>query len=70
MTTEEIAGLSEADDLDLCECGDYRRDHVDGQGTCRHNKPRDLTHGYRDCDSFRLHRAAARALSHNPEPMK
>jgi hypothetical protein len=39
---------------DECECGDYRKDHVGGIGPCRHNKPRDLTHGYKDCTSFRL----------------
>ncbi len=41
-------------DFDTCKCGDYRRDHVDGIGPCRHNKPRDMTHGYKDCTEFRL----------------
>lgn len=53
--------LTNEHDLDECLCGDYRRDHIDGHGACRHNKPRDLTHGYRDCDSFRLHRSYAPA---------
>lgn len=40
--------------LDACICGDYRQDHKDGTGPCIHNKPRDLTHGFDDCQSFRL----------------
>lgn len=45
-------------DFDTCLCGDYRRDHKGGSGPCLHNKPRDLTHGYRDCDTFRLSQEA------------
>lgn len=51
-------------DFDECKCGDYRRDHKDGVGACLHNKPRDLTHGYKDCHEFRLDRAATEI----PEP--
>jgi hypothetical protein len=40
------------DDFDECECGDYRRDHVDGVGRCK--MPNDLNHGFRPCDKFRL----------------
>lgn len=36
-----------------CVCGDYRRDHKDGVGPCRHNKPNDLCHAYEDCNKFR-----------------
>lgn len=48
--------LTTENELDLCQCGDPRRDHADGHGACRHNKPRDLTHGYKDCLAFRLSR--------------
>lgn len=40
--------------LDQCECGDYRQDHKNGTGPCTHNKVGDLTHGFKDCQSFRL----------------
>lgn len=39
---------------DQCECGDYRKDHVDGVGPCKYNNPNDLTHGMEDCVAFRL----------------
>jgi len=40
--------------LDTCHCGDYRRDHPGG-GPCTFNDGgRDLTHGFKDCQSFRL----------------
>jgi len=39
-------------DFDTCECGDYRRDHVDGVGPCR--LPNTLVHGYKPCERFRL----------------
>lgn len=39
-------------ELDICECGDYRRDHVDGIGECR--MPNDLSHGFQKCSRFRL----------------
>lgn len=39
-------------DLDECECGDYRRDHVNGTGRCR--MPDDLNHGLQPCEAFRL----------------
>jgi hypothetical protein len=38
-------------DLDICACGDYRRDHEGGVGKCR--KPNDLCHGFQPCVSFR-----------------
>ena len=44
--------------FDTCMCGDYRKDHAGGTGACIHNKPRDMTHGYKDCTEFRLHREA------------
>lgn len=53
--------------LDTCVCGDYRRDHENGSGPCLHNKPRDLTHGYLDCMSFRLSRRAALEATHADE---
>ncbi len=50
-----------ADDLDECECGDYRRDHNDGAGPCRFNRSGfDVCHTDRDCMSFRLARAHRR----------
>ena len=39
---------------DVCKCGDYRRDHKDSVGPCRHNKLNDLTHGMQDCTKFRF----------------
>ncbi len=54
-----IKGLSD-DPLDLCACGDYRHHHIDGHGACKHNKPKDLTHGYKDCTEFRLSSRALR----------
>ncbi len=66
-------GAETDDPMDECVCGDYRRDHLDGTGACKHNKPRDLTHGYQDCLSFRLafrvgERQAARASLHTGSP--
>lgn len=46
--------LCEAHELDICECGDYRRDHVGGTGECR--MPNDLSHGFRRCKEFRMFR--------------
>ena len=47
-------------DLDTCYCGDYRRDHVDGEGRCKLNG---LGHGYSgyQCLKFRLAKPAAEA---------
>lgn len=42
--------------LDICECGDYRRDHDGEIGRCR--LPNDLTHGFKECHRFRLSRTA------------
>ncbi len=50
-----------ADPYDVCECGDYRRDHVNGTGRCR--MPNDLNHGFRSCERFVLDQAALRALA-------
>jgi len=39
---------------DECQCGDYRRDHKDGTGACRHNSREfDLNHGGKNCYRFR-----------------
>lgn len=47
--------MTEPHPLDTCECGDYRRDHLDGDGPCNFNDGgRDLCHGFRDCKAFRL----------------
>lgn len=44
-----------ADEMDVCECGDYRRDHVLGVGACRFNSREfDLCHCGQDCHRFRL----------------
>jgi len=46
-------------DFDECDCGDYRKHHKDGVGPCCFNGGYpDLTHGFKDCLSFRLCRAA------------
>jgi len=51
QTPEQIAARHP---LDECECGDYRRDHLNGTGPCTFNKGAfDLTHGGRDCLKFR-----------------
>ena len=39
---------------DECECGDYRKDHINGTGRCR--MPDDLCHGFKPCLRFRLER--------------
>jgi len=38
--------------LDECTCGDYRKDHADGEGRCC--MPDDLTHGKKPCFRFEL----------------
>lgn len=50
----------EADPMDVCRCGDARRDHVNGTGRCR--MPNDLTHGFMTCEKFRLHMTAQQAV--------
>lgn len=51
MTTTPQAMLS---DLDVCECGDYRRNH-DAKGACKFNRPKNVGHfGAPDCFKFRL----------------
>ena len=42
--------------IDLCECGDYRRDHDGGAGRCR--MLNNITHGMQPCRAFRLDRRA------------
>lgn len=58
MTAEQLkeVGNWRLSDFDTCECGDYRKDHVDGIGRCR--MPDDLTHGFHACLSFRLTKSA------------
>lgn len=48
----EVIMSNDIHEQDLCECGDYRRDHVGGKGECR--MPDDLSHGYRKCKRFKL----------------
>lgn len=43
-------------DYDECECGDYRHQHEAGTGRC--TMPNDLTHGFKACPTFRLHKRA------------
>lgn len=47
-------------DLDVCFCGDYRRDHKNGTGACAFNAyPMNggASHGFRRCHKFRLSEA-------------
>lgn len=37
---------------DVCECGDYRRQHEDLTGRCL--LPNNLAHGFKPCRAFRL----------------
>jgi hypothetical protein len=39
-------------DFDVCECGDYRHQHENGEGRCK--MPDDLCHGFQPCLKFRL----------------
>lgn len=42
-------------DLDVCQCGDYRRDHVGGVGACKFNLPHNIGHGGpSNCTEFRM----------------
>jgi len=38
-------------DFDICECGDYRHQHENGEGKCQ--MPDDLCHGFEPCLKFR-----------------
>lgn len=52
-------GITMADDLDLCDCGDYRRDHIDGAGACK------LNYAHIEgtpCQAFRLNESSNDAL--------
>ena len=51
MNADEIA---RGHPLDECDCGDYRRDHINGLGRC--TMPNDLNHGFEACHKFRLWR--------------
>lgn len=52
MTGQDV----DAHSLDVCECGDYRRDHVDGQSRCKFSigSRGDGHSGAGSCDQFRL----------------
>lgn len=40
--------------FETCQCGDYRWEHENGKGPCRHNGGApDLCHGFEDCKKFR-----------------
>lgn len=41
-------------DYDICHCGDFRRDHENGEGKCR--MANDINHGYKPCEKFRFSR--------------
>lgn len=50
------------DALDVCECGDYRRDHIGGAGACKFNLPRNIGHGGpSNCREFRMSEPGKRA---------
>lgn len=39
---------------ETCVCGDYKHEHENGTGPCRHNSEHfDLTHGGENCSEFR-----------------
>ena len=48
----KLAEPCPAHPLDVCDCGDYRRDHENGVGRC--TMPDDLCHGFRPCFRFVL----------------
>ena len=50
----DIARIAAGHPLDECDCGDYRRDHIDGTGRC--TMPDNLSHGFKPCLKFRLSR--------------
>jgi hypothetical protein len=43
-----------APELDICECGDYRRDHEGGTGRCIFRDHHILDPELNRCDRFRL----------------
>lgn len=48
---------------DVCKCGDYRHGHKDGYGACMFNGTEfDLTHGGKNCRTFRFAGAAVIGL--------
>lgn len=65
MTNTNIVKEVAESDFDVCDCGDFRRDHVGGTGQCW--MPDDRCHGFRPCLSFRLHQRAH--LQGNPAVM-
>ena len=55
-------------DFDICNCGDYRRDHVNGRGHCKLNWAHSFTV---DCIEFRLSKAyGSREWADGPRPVK
>ena len=50
-------------DLDVCECGDYRKDHKGGTGVCIFSDGTvgDGHHGAGRCDQFRLSETCERS---------
>jgi hypothetical protein len=57
--------MSEPHPLDVCQCGDFRREHQDGTGRCR--MPNDASHGFKTCERFRLHASAAEYQERHPD---
>lgn len=53
MTSDGAVDRDSVSALDVCECGDYRRDHIDGTGRC--TMADDACHGFKPCFEFRLH---------------
>ena len=45
-------------DFDTCACGDYRKDHKDGDGPCAFNHIPGNVHGQSQCFKFRLSKTA------------
>lgn len=60
MPVIQDSAVPNDDPLDLCFCGDYRRDHKDGKGACIFSvgSRGDGHFGSGYCDAFRLHRRA------------
>lgn len=46
------AARTAASPYDICECGDYRRDHEGGRGACTF--PPDPVPGHEPCKRFRI----------------
>lgn len=51
--------------LDVCKCGDFRREHSGGVGRCR--MPNDASHGFKTCELFRLDHDAAEYQRRHPD---